>query len=116
MESIITEIIQSILSSFDFAFCLIVNLATYFVVQGLTACKLKLGTWAKRCILVLIILLTGVLYKVTNADDIRVLINSAILAPVSWSWIFKPILHWLGLDYKKEDKEEEYKDEEDGKE
>lgn len=115
MESIITEIIQSILSSFDFTFCLIVNLATYFVVQGLTACKLKLGTWAKRGILVLIILLMGVLYKVTNADDIRVLINSAILAPVSWSWIFKPILHWLGLDYKKEDKEE-YKDEENGKE
>lgn len=110
MENIITEIIQSLLGSFDFAFCLIVNLATYFVIKGLSACKVNLSTWTKRLVLVAIILLTGVLYKLTNADDIRVLINSAILAPVSWSWIFKPILHWLGLDYKKENKEEDGKE------
>lgn len=103
MENIITEIIQSLLGSFDFAFCLIVNLATYFVIKGLTACKVNLGTWGKRIVLIAIILLTGVLYKLTNADDVRVLINSAILAPVSWSWIFKPILKWLGLDYKKQE-------------
>ena len=103
---IINEIIQSLLNSFDFAFCLIVNLATYFVIQGLTACKLNLGTWAKRGILIAIILLTGVLYKVTNADDIRVLINSAILAPVSWSWVFKPIFKYLHIDYKKQDGKE----------
>ena len=106
MEDVINEIIQSILGSFDFAFCLIVNLATYFAIQGLTALKVKLGTWAKRGILVAIILLTGVLYKITNADDVRVLINSAILAPVSWSWVFKPILKHLGLDYKKQEDEQ----------
>lgn len=111
MESIINEIIQSLLSSFDFAFCLIVNLATYGVIKIINFIRdffkgtldSDISTWAKRLVLIAIILLTGVLYKATNADDIRVLINSAILAPVSWSWIFKPILKHLGLDYKKKE-------------
>jgi len=113
MENIITEIIQSVLNSFDFAFCLIVNLATYGVIKivnGIVGAMkgildYNVGTWTKRIILVLIILLTGVLYKATNADDIRVIINSAILAPVSWSWIFKPIFKYLNIDYKKDNGE-----------
>lgn len=114
MEQIINDIIQSILGSFDFAFCLIVNIATYGVIKLIDGIigvmkgvfNYDISRLWKRVILIIIILLTGVLYKVTNADDIRVLINSAILAPVSWSWIFKPIFKYLHIDYKKEDGKE----------
>ena len=35
-----------------------------------------------------------------DSIDIRVLINSIILAPISWSWVFKPIAKRMNWDYK----------------
>jgi hypothetical protein len=37
-------------------------------------------------------------------EETVILINSSVLAPVAWSWIFKPILKKLGVDYKQIDK------------
>ena len=33
----------------------------------------------------------------------KVIIDSAILVPVSWSWIFKPLCGRLNIDYRKID-------------
>ena len=39
-------------------------------------------------------------YIAGGYENTTILINSAILAPVAWSWIFKPILKKIGVDYK----------------
>lgn len=99
---IISNTIQTTLDSFDFAFCIIVNVLTYLIVRVANDLKRPkvLTTWNKRLVLLVVILFTGVIYYFTKAD-IRTIINSAILAPVFWSWILKPICKKFHIDYKK---------------
>lgn len=98
---IINNIIQTTLESFDFAYCIIVNLLTYFVINTINSRQgyKDISTWAKRLVLLITILSTGVLYYIIGSDT-RVLLNSAILAPVFWSWILKPICKKFKIDYK----------------
>ena len=97
---IISNIIQTRLNSFDFSYCIIVNILTYLICKAI--CDAKNGDitkWQKRLILVAIILSTGGLYAVIGID-IKLILNSAILAPVFWSWIMKPICAAFHIDYK----------------
>lgn len=97
---IIENIIQTTLNSFDFTYCIIVNILTYFVVKIVTDAKKDkhLTIWAKRGILLSVILSTGVLeYFIGN--DSKLILNSAVLAPVFWSWIMKPICKHFNIDY-----------------
>lgn len=98
---IITNIIQTTLESFDFAFCLIVNILTYIIIKVWddNNGNKVVTTWQKRSVLLAVILSTGVLYYVLG-NDTKTLINSAILAPVFWSWIMKPICKHFKIDYK----------------
>lgn len=98
---IINNIIQTTLESFDFAYCIIVNLLTYFVISTINSIQghKDINTWAKRLVLLITILSTGVVYYLIGSDT-RVLLNSAILAPVFWSWILKPICKKFKIDYK----------------
>ena len=99
---IISNIIQTTLESFDFAYCIVVNLLTYFVISTINNKRghKDISTWAKRLVLLITILSTGVVYYLIGSDT-RVLLNSAILAPVFWSWILKPICKKFDIDYKK---------------
>ena len=101
---IVNNIIQTTLDSFDFAYCIVVNILTYFVISTINSRRghKDINTWTKRLVLLITILSTGVVYYLIGSDT-RVLLNSAILAPVAWSWIFKPICKKLGLDYKQVD-------------
>ena len=95
----LNDIIQETLHSFDFAYCISVNIATYIIIKTFDKkYKPKLKTLYKRIVLLLSILVLGVVYYIAGSE-LKVLINSAILAPVSWSWIFKPICKKLGIDY-----------------
>lgn len=98
---VISNIIQTTLESFDFAYCIIVNILTYFVISTINNKRghKDINTWAKRVVLLAIILSTGVLYYLIGSD-IRVLLNSAILSPVFWSWVLKPICKHFKIDYK----------------
>ena len=98
---IINNIIQTTLESFDFAYCIIVNLLTYFIINTINGRQgnKDIGTWTKRLVLLIAILSTGVVYYLIGSDT-RVLLNSAILAPVFWSWILKPICKKFKIDYK----------------
>ena len=98
---VISNIIQTTLESFDFAYCIIVNILTYFVINTINnkRCHKDINTWTKRVVLLAIILSTGVLYYLMGSDT-KVLLNSAILAPVFWSWIMKPICKHFKIDYK----------------
>ena len=99
---IISNTIQTTLDSFDFAFCIIVNVLTYLIITVINDIKKPkvLTTLNKRLVLLGVILLTGMIYYFIKSD-IRTIINSAILAPVFWSWILKPICKKFDIDYKK---------------
>ena len=101
MIEIIINSIQTTLSSFDFAYCIIVNILTYSVIT-IVSNKNKhkdLTTWSKRLILLLLIFFTGGLYILLDCD-VKTLINSAIISPVFWSWVIKPICKYFKIDYK----------------
>ena len=98
---IISNAIQTTLDSFNFAYCIIVNVLTYLIIRLINDRNghKDLTTWSKRLILVLIILSTGVLYYLLG-NDTTTIINSAILTPVFWSWVMKPICKHFKIDYK----------------
>lgn len=101
IEEIINNIITTVISSFDLAYCIVVNVLTYLIIKIIDElnCKKDVSTWSKRIILLVVILSTGVLYNLIGCDN-KILLNSAILAPVSWSWIIKPICKHFKIDYK----------------
>lgn len=97
----IKEIIDITIESFDFSFCLIVNVLTYTIIKFIDSVNgtNKVSTWIKRIIMLCSVILISIGYYITGTDT-KLIINSAILAPVSWSWIFKPICKYLNIDYK----------------
>lgn len=100
MEEAISTIINNIISSFDFSFCISVNIATYIVIKLITDCKKKgkISTWNKRLIFLIMSTIIATIYCFTGSE-LKTIINSFILAPVSWSWIFKPICDKLNIGY-----------------
>ena len=101
---VINNIINALISQFDFTYCVIVNIMTYLIINFMI--KLAGGNVVipiKRIVLLFSIIVISAIYYFLGTD-IKVLVNSAILAPVSWSWIFKPIANKLGWDYKQIDK------------
>lgn len=101
---VINNIINALISQFDFTYCVIVNIMTYLIINFMI--KVVGGNVVipiKRIVLLFSIIVVAAIYYFLGTD-IKVLVNSAILAPVSWSWIFKPIANKLGWDYKQIDK------------
>ena len=99
----INEIVSSIIQSFDFGYCVAVNILTYIIIKIFDKSRLtRLTTWQKRIVLIICILILGTVYYFIHAD-MRIIANSVILAPVSWSWVFKPICKLFNIDYKKFD-------------
>ena len=101
---VINNIINALICQFDFTYCVIVNIMTYLIINFMI--KVVGGNVVvpiKRIVLLFSIIVIAAIYYFLGTD-IKVLVNSAILAPVSWSWIFKPIANKLGWDYKQIDK------------
>lgn len=109
METLIENISNNLFSDFDFSFCLVVNILTYLIVNTLTIFNKQPTTWVKRIILIASTVVLGVVYGFIGSE-LKVIINSAILAPISWSWIFKPICKKLGIDYKQVKSKKDGKD------
>lgn len=104
MDEVLSNALNTTLQSFDFAFCITANVLTYLIVKTLSVYKPKVvGTpTKKRVILLLSVIVIAAVYYVCKVN-IQLIINSAILAPVSWSWLFKPIVAHFNLDYNKID-------------
>lgn len=100
MEEAISTIINNTISSFDFPFCISVNVATYIVIKFITDYKKKgkVSTWNKRLIFLIMSTIIATIYYLTGSEP-KTILNSFILAPVSWSWIFKPICDKLNIGY-----------------
>ena len=101
MIEIFNNTITTVISSFDFSYCISVNILTYLIIKLIDSLNgnKTVSTWSKRIVLLVVILSTGVLYNLTGCDN-KILLNSAILSPVFWSWIIKPICKYFKIDYK----------------
>ena len=100
----IHQLIDTTATSFDFAFCIAANVLTYLLIKTIDECngRRKVKTWTKRFVLLGVIIALSILYSISGSD-LKLIINSAILAPVFWSWIGKPICAKFNIDYRKED-------------
>lgn len=102
MDKFIDVIVDGILSNFDFGFMFIVNVLTYIIIKVIDYFNgdNKVPTWQKRCVLVISIAAMIGIYIIAGYDNTIMLVNSAVLAPVFWSWVVSPILKKLGVGYK----------------
>jgi hypothetical protein len=102
MDKFIDVIVDGILSNFDFGFMFIVNVLTYIIIKVIDYFNgdNKVPTWRKRCVLVISIFTMAMIYIASEYDNTIMLVNSAVLAPVFWSWVVSPILKKLGVGYK----------------
>lgn len=92
------EIIHNTLNSFDFAFCIVVDIITYLIVKMANEYEYCSTKWSKRVVLLCVIVAIGIVYGLFGVDN-KLIFNSAILAPVFWSWIMKPICKYYNIDY-----------------
>lgn len=99
-------ILNQILSNFDFAYMITINILTYIIIKILDSVdnRDKVPTTEKRIALITSIIIVSVLYYFIGYDNYIIMINSAICSPVFYSWILKPILTKKGLGYKNETK------------
>ena len=98
---VIYNTIQTTLNSFDFAYCIIVNVLTYLIINIINSRNgnIDMKMWSKRIILIICIIVVGSFYYF-NGSDIKLVLNSAIITPVFWSWVMKPICRHFKIDYK----------------
>ena len=96
----ISQIINTTIESFDFGFCVAVNILTYLIIKLIDELNgsRKVATWTKRSVMLITVIIISITYYVTGSNP-KLIINSAILAPVSWCWIFKPICKYFNIDY-----------------
>ena len=96
------QIINQLISNFDFALMLIINVITYFVIKVIDEANgnKRPTTWQKRIVFIIVAIIAGIIYKVTTNISINIIINSCIIAPIAWSWLAKPIAGKFGIDYK----------------
>lgn len=97
------NIINQIINNFDFTYMLVVNVMCFMLIKihdALNGINKKVSTWNKRLYLAISIIVLGAIYHHAGEIKYTVLVNSAILAPVFWSWIAAPILRKFGINYK----------------
>ena len=99
----ISQIINTTIESFDFGFCVAVNILTYLIIKLIDELNgsRKVSTWTKRSVMLIAVIVISMAYYITGSNP-KLIINSAILAPVFWSWIGKPICDKLNIGYRKD--------------
>lgn len=100
------NIINNLTTSFDFSYMLAINILTYIIIKTIDSFNgtRKVRTYIKRICLLISILIVTILYKYNGYDNDIILINSAIVSPIAWSWIFKPVFDKIGIGYNKNKK------------
>ena len=102
---LIEKLLDLITTNFDFSYMITINVLTYIIIKGLDYLNKdkNVKTITKRIVLVISIIIVTISYILTDYQDYTVLINSAICAPVFYSWILRPILIKCNIGYKKYD-------------
>ena len=99
----ISQIINTTIESFDFGFCVAVNILTYLIIKLIDELNgsRKVATWTKRVVMLIAVIVISIAYYIIGSNP-KLIINSAILAPVFWSWIGKPVCDRLNIGYRKD--------------
>lgn len=100
------NIIDSIIANFDFAFMISVNVLTYYIVKLLDKFNgdKAVPSWVKVISLIVSTIILGIIFLTLGSyDNKMIILNSAILAPISWNVILKPILKYFDIGYKEFD-------------
>lgn len=102
---LIEKFIDLIVSNFDFSYMITINVLTYIIIKCLDYVNKKknVKTIEKRLALLASIVLITTCYVLSGYNDYIVLFNSAICAPVFYSWILRPILVKFNIGYKQYD-------------
>ena len=101
MENLTQLFIDNFTTNFNIVVILSINIFTYILVKIYNDIfKKQSSTWIKRLIFVIAVIITVLIYYYIGKVPIMILINSAIISPVAWSWLIKPIFNKLGIDYK----------------
>ena len=101
----IEKLLDLIISNFDFSYMITINVLTYIIIKCLDYLNKdkNVKTITKRIALVISIIIVTIGYILTDYQDYTILINSAICAPVFYSWVLRPILIKCNIGYKKYD-------------
>lgn len=101
---LISGIIETTINSFDFALVISINIASYIIINIINDIKhTNISKWSKRLVTAICTIVLAVTYHFLGACEDYLILNSAILAPVFWSWLGKPILRRLKLDYRNDE-------------
>ena len=97
------KIFDLLIMNFDFSYMLSVNALTYIIIKTIDDLNgdKAVSVLIKRIVLLISIIVTAIVYEYLNYENTIKLVNSAILAPVAWSWIIRPIFNKFKLGYKK---------------
>lgn len=99
------DILTRIFDNFDFGYMAAINIMTYIIIKihDYANGNLKVSTLMKRVWLVTSLVVVTILYLALGYEPNIVLLNSAIAAPVFYSWVLKPILKKIGVGYSDEE-------------
>lgn len=101
----IEKLLDLIVSNFDFSYMITINVLTYIIIKALDYInKTKnVTTLEKRIALLASIIIVTSCYLLSDYKEYIVLLNSAICAPVFYSWVLRPILIKFNIGYKQYD-------------
>lgn len=99
---ILNKIVDALISNFDFAFMLSVNVLTFIIIKLIDESnkKKKVPTWTKRIVAVVVGSGLAVFFYFVSKTELPILIYSFILSLISWDFIFSPIVKILKGGYK----------------
>ncbi len=102
LEHFFDIIINSMINNFDFAYMLLINITVYLILKYIDKLNKEkpITTWHKQIVTAVAVIAWFTIYKLYGDSSTITLINSSLLALVSWDYLFKPILKFLNLDYK----------------
>ena len=94
LEEVISNIINTTIASFDFPYCVIVNLLTYITIKCISTYKSRyLGTWSKRLIFFIVSILVATVYC-SNGSDYKIIFNVCEKS----EWFFACIIFMFSLE------------------
>lgn len=98
------QIYNILINNFDIAYMLSINILTYIIIKIIDYLngEKKLKLIYKRLVLIIATIICCITYKFTTDITNYILINSTIAAPVFYSWIMKPIIKKLKIQYNNE--------------
>lgn len=104
------QLFDIIFNNFDFAYMIVINILTYIIIKIIDILNKDktVSTNIKRVCLLCSIVLVTICYLYIGYENKLVLVNSAILSPVFYSWVLRPILVKLKIGYKQIDKDVDY--------